>query len=48
MDHMNDFKSCAKSSRCYEQLKSVDDMNDSRSFAENFLDARNNSMLWMT
>ena len=28
MDDINDFASCAQASKCYEQLKVVDDMND--------------------
>ena len=31
---MNDSKSWAQGSRCYEQLKVVDDMNDSGSWAQ--------------
>ena len=29
MDDMNDLGSCVQDSRCYKQLKVVDDMNDS-------------------
>ena len=31
VDNMNDSRSRAQGSRCYEQLKAMNDMNDSRS-----------------
>ena len=40
---MKDFESCAKGSRCYEQLRVLDDMNESRSSYLMALNAINNS-----
>ena len=44
---MKDFKSCALGSRCYEQLRVVNDMNYSGSRDLRPLDAMNNSRLRM-
>ena len=43
---LNDSESCAQGSRCYEQLKAMDDMNNSWSWT---YDSKyyDNSMLWM-
>ena len=48
MVNMKDSTPCAQGSRCYEQLKVLDDMNDSRSHDLRPLDAMNNSRLKMT
>ena len=44
---MNDFMLSAQGSRCYEQLRVVDDMNDLGSREVRSLDALNNSRLRM-
>ena len=44
---IKDFKLCASSFRCYQQLRVVDDINDSRSHDLKLLDAMNNSILRM-
>ena len=41
------FRSCDQGSECYEQLRVVDDMNDSRSHELKPLDSMNSSRLWM-
>ena len=44
---MSYFRSLAKGSGCYEQLKVVDDMNDSGSLELKPLDGMNNLGVWM-
>ena len=44
---MNESRSWAQGSRCYEQFKVVDDMNDSGSRELRHLDAMNNLEMWI-
>ena len=48
VDDINDYGSYAKGFKCYEQLKAVDDVNNSRSYELMALNAMNNSRLWIT
>ena len=48
MVDVKDFESCAQGSRCYEQLRVIDNMNHSRSCDLRALNAMNNSRLRMT
>ena len=45
VDDINDYGSYAKGFKCYEQLKAVDDVNNSRSYELMALNAMNNSRL---
>ena len=46
MEDMNDSVSWAQGSKCYEQLKVVDNMNNSRSHELKLLDFKNGSLFW--
>ena len=46
MEDMNDSVSWAQGSKCYEQLKVVDNMNNSRSHELKLLDFKNDSLFW--
>ena len=48
VDNMNSSRSCGRSSRCYEQLRAVDDMNNLRSRELKGLDAINNIRICRT
>ena len=47
VDNMNDSRSRAQGSRCYEQLRAMDDINNSGFTELKTLDVINNSSLYM-